>query len=107
MNHLFLLDELFRGTNTKERIAISKAVLSWLVKSDNLVFVSTHDLELADMLENEYELYYFSESVKDGILSFDYKLKRGVATEHNAIKILEICDYPASLVSEAHSITSI
>ena len=71
-NHLFLLDELFRGTNTKERIAISKAVLSWLVKSDNLVFVSTHDLELADMLEDEYELYYFSESVKDGILSFDY-----------------------------------
>ena len=62
---------------------------------------------IADMLENEYELYYFSESVKDGILSFDYKLKRGVATEHNAIKILEICDYPASLVSEAHSITSI
>jgi len=106
-NHLFLLDELFRGTNTKERIAISKAVLSWLVKSDNLVFISTHDLELADMLEDEYELYYFSESVKDGILSFDYKLKRGVATEHNAIKILEICDYPASLVSEAHSITSI
>ena len=106
-NHLFLLDELFRGTNTKDRIAISKAVLSWLVKSDNLVFVSTHDLELADMLENEYELYYFSESVKDGILSFDYKLKRGVATEHNAIKILEICDYPASLVREAHSITSI
>lgn len=106
-NYLFLLDELFRGTNTKERIAISKAVLSWLVKSDNVVFVSTHDLELADMLEDEYELYYFSESVKDGILSFDYKLKRGVATEHNAIKILEICDYPASLVSEAHSITSI
>ena len=34
------------------------------------------------MLENEYELYYFSESVKDGILSFDYKLKRGVA-DHN------------------------
>lgn len=106
-NYLFLLDELFRGTNTKERIAISKAVLSWLVKSDNVVFVSTHDLELADMLEDEYELYYFSESVKDGILSFDYKLKRGIATEHNAIKILEICDYPASLVSEAHSITNI
>ena len=31
-NHLFLLDELFRGTNTKERIAISKAVLSRLRK---------------------------------------------------------------------------
>ena len=50
-NHLFLLDELFRETSTKERIAISKAVLYWLVKSDNLVFVSTHDLELADRLE--------------------------------------------------------
>ena len=30
------------------------------MKSDNLVFVSTHDLELADMLENEYELYYWN-----------------------------------------------
>lgn len=103
-NCLFLLDELFRGTNTKERIAISKSVLSWLVKNGNLVFVSTHDLELADMLADEYELYYFSESVKDGILSFDYKLKSGIATEHNAIKILELCDYPASLIKEAHSL---
>lgn len=100
-NCLFLLDELFRGTNTKERIAIAKAVLSWLVKSDNLVFVSTHDLELADMLEDEYELYYFSESVKGGALSFDYKLKSGIATEHNAIKILELCDYPAPLIRDA------
>lgn len=103
-NCLFLLDELFRGTNTKERIAISKAVLSWLVKNGNLVFVSTHDLELADMLADEYELYYFSESVKDGILSFDYKLKSGIATEHNAIKILELCDYPALLIEEAHTL---
>lgn len=68
---------------------------------------SIDDLELADMLEDEYELYYFCESVREGVLSFDYKLKCGVATEYNAIKILEICDYPASLVSEAHSITSI
>lgn len=103
-SHLFLLDELFRGTNTKERIAISKAVLSWLVKNGNLVFVSTHDLELADMLADEYELFYFSESVKDGILSFDYKLKSGIATEHNAIKILELCGYPVQLIIEAHSL---
>ena len=105
-NHLFLLDELFRGTNTKERIAIAKSVLSWLVKNGNLVFVSTHDLELADMLEQEYELYYFSESVKEGVLSFDYKLKKGIATEHNAIKILELCEYPVGLIREAHSLIS-
>ena len=105
-NHLFLLDELFRGTNTKERIAIAKSVLSWLVKNGNLVFVSTHDLELADMLEQEYELYYFSESVKEGVLSFDYKLKEGIATEHNAIRILEICEYPAPLIGEAYSLVS-
>ena len=48
--NLFLLDEIFKGTNTIERISAGKAVLSSLTKTENIVFVSTHDIELADLL---------------------------------------------------------
>lgn len=103
---LFLLDEPFKGTNTKERVAIGKAVLSSLGKDGNIVFVSTHDLELGKLLEDEYDLYYFSESVKDDELLFDYKLKKGVATGRSAIEILEIYDYPKTVIQDAYSIMS-
>lgn len=103
-HRLFLLDELFRGTNTAERIAIAKAVLSALARQGNLVFVSTHDIELASLLGDEYELYHFSESVTNDTLSFDYKLKPGPVTERNAIRIIEMCGYPEEVVREAYRI---
>ena len=103
-NHLFLLDELFKGTNTIERIAIAKAVLSALVVQRNLVFISTHDIELASLLKAEYDLYHFCESVEDGVLSFDYKLKSGPVTERNAIRILDICGYPQEVIQEAYGV---
>jgi len=73
--NLFLLDELFKGTNTVERISAGKAVLSTLAKNKNIVVVSTHDIELTDMLSNEYELYHFSEVISNNTVGFDYKLK--------------------------------
>lgn len=100
--HLFLLDELFKGTNTTERIAIAKAVLSTLAKQDNIVFVSTHDIELASLLNDEYDLYHFCESIADSTLSFDYKLKQGPVTERNAIRIIEMCGYPQNVIREAY-----
>ncbi|MGG8497663.1 MutS-related protein [Tenacibaculum sp. TC6] len=103
--NLFLLDELFKGTNTVERIAAGKAVLSTLAKQSNKVLVSTHDIELTDMLSNEYDLYHFSETVNNKTVGFDYKLKEGRLTNRNAIKILEINEYPKEVVSEAIEIS--
>ena len=103
-NYLLIFDELFKGTNTAERIAINSAVFSNLAKADNLVFASTHDLELTALLHCQYELYHFSETIVDDKLQFDYKLKRGVAKEGNAIRILELCDYPPELVQSAKDI---
>lgn len=100
-NYLFIFDELFKGTNTMERIAINSAVFSDLAKADNLILASTHDLELTSLLHNQYELYHFSEKIADNKLLFDYKLKKGVAKEGNAIKILELCGYPSSLLQSA------
>lgn len=102
---LFLLDELFKGTNTVERISAGKAVLSALAASNNIVFVSTHDIELADLLNKEYELYHFSERVEHKTIDFDYTLKPGKLKNRNAIRILEINDYPAEIIKEAMEIS--
>jgi len=103
--NLFLLDEIFKGTNTVERISAGKAVLSKLTHSDNIVFVSTHDIELADLLKDEYELYHFSEIVDNKTVDFDYKLKAGKLKNRNAIRILQINGYPKSLIAEAIEIS--
>ncbi len=102
---LFILDEVFKGTNTIERIASAKAILSYLNKNDNLVFVSTHDIELAALLEAEYDLYHFEENITDNQLQFDHKLKPGQLKTRNAIKILEMSAYPAEIIDEANVIS--
>ncbi len=104
-DNLFLLDEVFKGTNTVERISAGKAVLSALSRKQNIVFVSTHDIELTDMLHEEYELYHFSEIVNEKNVDFDYKLKEGKLKNRNAIRILQINDYPQYIVNEAIEIS--
>lgn len=99
--NLFLLDELFRGTNSLERIAAGKGVLDYLNKGNNLVVVSTHDLELAQHLESTYTLFYFAEVIENGEIIFDYKLKPGNLNTTNAIRILALNDYPAEVINEA------
>ena len=99
--NLFLLDEIYKGTNTIERIAGGKAVLSYLNRGDDLVFVSTHDIELTDYLTGQYDLYHFTEEVDNGSVNFDYKLKRGKLYTRNALRILEINGYPDEVIREA------
>ena len=103
-NNLFLLDELFKGTNTIERISSAKAILSYLNKSNNFVYVSTHDIELTTLLQDDYELYFFGESITKGEINFDYTLKKGVPVSGNAIKILEMQNYPISIIDEANEL---
>ena len=103
--NLFLLDEIFKGTNTVERISASKAVLSSLAKNGNIVFVSTHDIELTDMLSKEYELFHFSEIINGKNIDFDNQLKEGKLRNRNAIRILQINGYPNEVVNEAIAIS--
>jgi len=103
--NLFLIDEIFKGTNTVERISAGKAVLSFLARAENIIFVSTHDIELADLLDDEYVLYHFSEKVDNKTVDFDYKLKEGKLKNRNAIRILQINDYPDEIIKEAIEIS--
>ncbi|MEQ8555695.1 MAG: DNA mismatch repair protein MutS [Cyclobacteriaceae bacterium] len=104
--NLFLLDELFKGTNTIERVASGKAVLSFLNQNENIVFASTHDLELTDYLTETFLFFHFEEVVDKGGLSFDFKLKSGKWINTNAIRILELNGYPNDITEEARKLAN-
>lgn len=97
---VLLIDEIFRGTNTVERLSAATAVLRRLGR-DHLVLATTHDVELQDLLGDGYDMYHFTERVVDGACAFDYTLKPGPARTRNAIRLLEIAGYPAELTREA------
>jgi DNA mismatch repair ATPase MutS len=103
--NLFILDEVFKGTNTIERISSSKSILSYLNKGNNIVIVSTHDIELTTLLKDEFDLYHFSEDINNDKLQFDHKLKSGELTTRNGIKLLEISNYPKEIIEESMEIS--
>jgi DNA mismatch repair ATPase MutS len=101
VQHLFLLDEIFRGTNTPERIAGGYAVLAYLNRGDDIVVVATHDVELIGLLGNAYDTYHFREEVNDGAITFDHRMRAGPSSTRNAIALLAALGYPAELVADA------
>lgn len=101
-SHLFIIDEIFKGTNTTERIAASAAVLEYLNHSgQHLTLVSTHDLELLDLLGDGWAFHHFSEIIDDDALRFDYTMRPGPASTRNALRILRLMNYPDTVVSRA------
>lgn len=99
---IFVLDELFKGTNTLERVAASKSILTYLNSRHHIVLVSTHDIELTKLLRNSaYENYHFCERIVSDRLLFDYKLYKGILRNRNAIKILSLYGFPAAIVDDS------
>jgi DNA mismatch repair ATPase MutS len=99
--HLFLIDEIFRGTNSIERTAGSIEVLRFLNNQKDFVIVATHDLQLTDILSSSYKNFHFRETMTDTGLLFDYKLHPGKSNSKNAIALLEYVGYPKSIVDGA------
>ncbi|KZC18723.1 MULTISPECIES: MutS-related protein [Rhodanobacter] len=97
--NIFVIDELFNGTNTIERVAAARAVLE-LLGRHSLVLVTTHDVELQAFLRDHFDLYHFQEDPDvDGF--FDYRLRTGAATERNAIRLLGRMGFPVEVVANA------
>lgn len=96
-----VVDEMFRGTNSDERVAASSAVLRYLGQRAYLL-VATHDLELLDLLGDAFDLYYFSGALREGGgLCFDYKLREGRCPDRNAIELMRWLGYPKEVVDDA------
>ena len=100
---LCFVDEVLRGTNTVERIAASTQILKSLGGVGILCFAATHDIELTDLLRNEFDNYHFEEDVQEGDVVFNYKLLPGKATTRNAIKLLELMGYAPEIIQKANS----
>jgi hypothetical protein len=96
MRLFYLLDEILQGTNTSERQIAARQVIMYLVKQGALGAVSTHDLTLAEIpqIAEAARLVHFTETIHDSAtgpqMTFDYKLRPGLATSTNALKLMEI-----------------
>jgi DNA mismatch repair ATPase MutS len=98
--NLFLIDEIYRGTNTAERLAASSAVLEELSRK-GLVLVTTHDIELEEKLSQWFMMVHFREEVENGEHFFDYRIHPGPCRTRNAIRLLQLVGYPDNIVDRA------
>jgi ABC-type multidrug transport system fused ATPase/permease subunit len=92
----FLIDEIFRGTNNRERQIGGRAIVKTLVGGHGVGLISTHDLELvviADELPSVIN-YHFQEEVTQGRMIFDYLLQSGPSKTTNALQIMRIEGLP-------------
>ncbi|MCG6169629.1 MutS family DNA mismatch repair protein [Leptospira sanjuanensis] len=84
--HLVLLDEILKGTNTRERSLACKGILKELKKNRVVGLVTSHDLELAKV--DGVVLKHFQEEILNGTMHFDYKIRDGLVETSNALRIL-------------------
>ncbi|TGK07250.1 DNA mismatch repair protein [Leptospira semungkisensis] len=85
---LVLLDEILKGTNSRERTIACKGILNKLREYNVFGMITTHDLELADLAD--LSLFHFREEIKDGKMTFDYKIRAGVVQSSNALEVLRL-----------------
>lgn len=86
---LVLIDEIFKGTNSIDRIAGAKEVIHKLNKPWIISMITTHDLELCDEL-NSLDNYHFKEHYVDDKIYFDYLLQNGKCKTTNAIQLMKL-----------------
>ena len=88
-----LIDEIFKGTNSADRIVGAREALKKLSLGDGMVIVTTHDFELCDLKQADgtaAENYHFEEYYEDDKLKFDYTMKDGPCTTRNARALLQM-----------------
>lgn len=92
----YLIDEIFRGTNNRERRQGSQAYTQALAGGHGTGMISTHDLELAHLGEqiSQARNFHFREEVHDNRMVFDFKIRPGSSPTTNALKIMEIEGLP-------------
>lgn len=93
---LYLLDDVLQGTNTAERRIAARKIVLHLLHEEAIGAVTSHDLALVETpeLADAAQPVHFGETIQDTPvgprIDFDYRLRPGVATSSNALKLLEI-----------------
>jgi len=92
----YVIDEIFRGTNNRERLIGARAYLGALIGTRGAGVITTHDLELAWLAEAlpGVSNFHFREDIADDRMVFDYRLRAGVCPTTNALKIMRMEGLP-------------
>ena len=98
------IDEILKGTNTIERIAASASIMQWLSSNKGMTIIASHDMELTEISRKTYTNYHFKETIENNKVHFDYKIHSGPSKTRNAIKLLDVLDYPENIVKNANGI---
>lgn len=91
-----LVDEIFKGTNSADRIVGATEAIRRLSGGCCMALVSTHDFELCNISDKDGRQcvnYHFEEYYKDDAISFDYRLKSGRCTTTNARQLLRMAGF--------------
>lgn len=100
---IVLIDELFGGTNSYDRYTGAVALAEHVLGSDDALAVfSTHDRNVTRWAEEHPDRIanaHFRDTLKDGSMTFDYKLRQGPATRGNAIDLMQMAGLQ---VTEGH-----
>jgi len=90
-NTFFLLDEMFKGTNSEDRHKGGFSLITQLSKLKTSGIIATHDIELAKLSENKMLVtnYSFNSEIKDNSMIFSYKLHSGICNDFNASELME------------------
>ncbi len=100
----YVLDEILKGTNSRERFLASQALVAYLQEQKCSGMISTHDLELLALgRQKQFHIqnFHFAELIHSGKMSFDYKLKEGQLNSTNALRIIEAAGLPLKLNPES------
>ena len=88
---VFLLDEIFHGTNSHDRRIGAEAVVRGLVERGAIGLITTHDLALSKVAESlaaAAQNVHFEDHLEDGKMVFDYRLRSGVVQKSNALALM-------------------
>ncbi len=100
----FLVDEIFKGTNNRERLIGSRSYVRAVVGRNCVGLISTHDLELVTLADTlpDVSNKHFREDVIDGGMVFDYALRSGPSPTTNALKIMRMEGLPIEEEDQAY-----
>ena len=88
---LFLLDELLQGTNSRDRRSGAEGIVRAFAARGAIGLISTHDLALTDisgLQAGTLRNIHFQDELRDGRMTFDFKLRDGVVTKSNAMELM-------------------
>ncbi len=89
--YFIVLDEILKGTNSKDKAIGSKKFVEKLIRSNSTGIIATHDLSLCTLADDYSQIknYFFDAEIINDDLFFDYQLKTGICQNMNASFLLK------------------